>query len=242
MTDEQFRAELNRVFDKVAGSPSSNLGDRVRGAVAAAPQARSEYWLAAVAAAVIAVLVVGVLLIAGPLRGPIVPVGAPHVTPSPAASPAPTPAKVGAFACVSDSFVFDKPTSAPPVAFITAVSIETLQGYDRITIEFSNGAPNDVAIGTPTSGNAFTLSPSGMEVTLKGDHGMLVAIHGADLHTAYAGPTDIVTGDPTVAEVRRVQDFEGVVQLGLGINGAGCYRAMWMSNPERLVIEVQTPS
>ncbi len=78
-----------------------------------------------------------------------------------------------------------------------------------------------------------------MQATLKGDHGILITIHGADLHTAYSGATDIVTGGPTIAEVRRVQDFEGVVQLGLGVNGAGCYSASWMNGPDRLVIDVQ---
>jgi hypothetical protein len=243
MSDENFRRELNQVFDDMAGSPSSNLRDRVRNAVGTAPAARGEYWIAAVAAAVIAILVVGVLLVAGPVRGPITPVGPPHNTPSPSASPAATPSNLPAFVCASQSFVTKATTpasSAPPVVFISAMRTGSHTGYDRITIEFSNGVPNDVKVGSPTSGTNFTLSPSGMQVTLKGDHGILVTIRGSDLHTSYSGPTDIVTGDPTIAEVRRVQDFEGVVQLGLGVNGAGCYRAFWMTNPDRLVIDVQT--
>ena len=85
----------------------------------------------------------------------------------------------------------------------------------------------------------FTASPSGMSVTLKGSNGILVVIHGADLHSSYSGSLDIVTGYATMVEVRRLEDFEGVVQLGIGINGAACYRAFWLSNPDRLVIDIQ---
>ena len=37
MSNENFRRDLNRVFDEVAGSASSNLRERVRAAVVAAP-------------------------------------------------------------------------------------------------------------------------------------------------------------------------------------------------------------
>jgi hypothetical protein len=125
------------------------------------------------------------------------------------------------------------------VVFISAVRTGSHTGYDRVTIEFANGIPQDVTVSAPAPGTAFTLSPSGMQATLKGDHGILITVHGSDLHTSYTGSTDIVTGDPTIAEVRRVQDFEGVVQLGLGVNGIGCYNAFWMTGPDRLVIDVQ---
>ena len=243
MSNENFRRELNQVFDEVAGSPSSNLRDRVRSAVTTPHDTRGPYWIAGVAAAAIALLIVGVLLIAGPLRGPITPVGPAHSTPSPAVSPVASPSQLPAFACVSESFASKATTPAatpPPVVFISDVRTGAHNGYDRVTIEFGNGAPKLVDVSGPVSGTNFTLSPSGMEVTLKGDHGILITIREADLHTSYGGATDIVTGGPTIAEVRRVQDFEGVVQLGLGVNGAGCYRAFWLTNPDRLVIDVQS--
>ena len=241
MSDERFRRELNQVFDDVAGSPSSNLRDRVHTAVSAPPEARGQYWIAGVAAAVIAVLIVGVLLIGGPLKRPNSPAGSvvTHATPSPFLSQTPaTPSPV--YTCGAENFTFEttgEPT--PPVAFVSAVRTGSHSGYDRITIEFGNGVPHDVQISAPNGGTTITMSPSGQQATLRGDHGILITIHGSDLHTSYSGSTDIVTGDPTIAEVRRVQDFEGVVQLGLGVNGAGCYRASWMTNPDRLVIDVQ---
>jgi hypothetical protein len=107
-----------------------------------------------------------------------------------------------------------------------------------LTIQFANGAPSQITIDVQ-SGTSFTMSPSGMQATLRGQHGILITIQGSDLHTSYSGSLDIVTSDPTLVEVRRVQDFEGVVQLGLGVNGTGCYHAYLLTNPDRLVIDVQ---
>ena len=49
----------------------------------------------------------------------------------------------------------------------------------------------------------------------------------------------IPLGYGTLVEVRSVEDFEGTVQLALGINGSVCYRAFILTNPTRLVIDVQ---
>jgi hypothetical protein len=81
-----------------------------------------------------------------------------------------------------------------------------------------------------------------MQVTLKGRNAVLVTMDGVDLHTSYQGSTDIVTGYGALVELRRVQDFEGTVQLALGVNGTGCYRAFFLANPNRLVIDIQAGS
>jgi len=78
-------------------------------------------------------------------------------------------------------------------------------------------------------------------VTLAGKNGILVVIHGADAHTSYSGPRDLKTNYPRLVETRITEDFEGVVQLGLGINGPACYRVSVLTNPTRLVIDVQAP-
>jgi hypothetical protein len=254
MRNDDFRRQLNRVFDDVSGSPNPDLSDRVRSAVASAPEAPRGYWVAAVAAGVIAVLLIGVLAANNPLRRSTAPVGAgpsptasasvqgsPSPTPSPNASPSATPtSQLPAFVC-GQSDLPAAQANQPPVVFIGALRTGTHSSYDRITVEFTNGMPQDVQVGAP-GGTSFTASPSGMTITVKGQHGILVTIHGSDLHTSYTGSIDIVTGYATLAEVRRVQDYEGVVQLGLGVNGAGCYRVFWLTNPNRLVIDVQAAS
>jgi hypothetical protein len=173
------------------------------------------------------------------------PSAAPSIAPSP--SPAPTvvptaaPAAAPAansvkFGCVSTTFNNSK---APLSAFVDAVRTGAHTGYDRLTIQFQNGQPGSIAL-TPLSGTTFLRSPRGDHVTLAGRNGILVTLFSADGHTAYSGPTDIKTGDSTLVEVREIQDFEGYVQYALGISGPACYHASILSNPTRLVVDVQT--
>jgi hypothetical protein len=230
VSNDDFRRELNSAFDDVSGPPSSGLRDRVRSAVTEAPEPRGHYWIAGVAACVIAVLIVGVLFVANPFKN-----GPSLVGPGPSPSPSGQP-----FVCTQQDLVpgATAPAPATSTAAISSLATASERGYDRLTIEFMSGVPTDVRI-TPQAGTDFTSSPSGQPATLQGVNGIQVVLRGADLHTAYSGPVDIVTGYTRLAEVRRLEDFEGVVALGLGVNGAACYRAFFLSNPDRLIVDVE---
>jgi hypothetical protein len=244
MPNENFRREIGHVFDEMTGSPSAALPDRVRSSIAVAPEQKGPFWIAGIAAAVIAALAIGVLVVANPLNRPHTPAGltvgstpTAAASPSQSASPSPTAdANLPAFVCAGGSAVGTSP--APAVAFIDAVRTGTHPGYDRLTIEFQNGPAGSVEL-QPQSGTRFTNSPKGDQVTVAGKNGILVVIHGSDLHTSYSGSRDIKTGYAVLVEVRQVEDFEGVVQLALGVSGATCYRAFTMTNPDRLVIDIQ---
>ena len=252
MTREDFRRELGSAFDAISGSPSPALSDRVRSSLADAPERRGPIWIAGLAAAVMAALLIGVLLVANPLNrhqpvAPAVPAASPSASPatspapspsaSPSASPVSSPVASGTpYACASSSITSQ---GAPPSAFIDGVRTGTHTGYDRLTIEFQNGRPGSIAL-TPVSGTTFLRSPRGDHVTLAGRNGILVTLFSSDGHTAYSGPTDIKTGDSALVEVREIQDFEGYVQYALGISGPACYHASILTNPDRLVVDVQT--
>jgi hypothetical protein len=238
VSNEDFRRELNAVFDEMSGSPSPALSDWVRSSIAQAPGERGgPYWIAAVAACLIAVLFIAVLFVAGPLKNRQSNAGPAQATPTASPSPTADPS-LQPFTCIPSTFVPQSSNATPPpVVFVGALRTGTHGGYDRLTIEFTNGTPSNIEV-RPITGTKFTQSPSGMEVNLKGGNGVLITMRGADLHTSYTGSTDIVTGYATLAEVRRVQDFEGVVQLAMGVNGSGCYRAFVMGNPMRLVVDV----
>jgi hypothetical protein len=241
MTGE-FRRELGHVFDEMTGSPTAALPDRVRSSLGNVPEQRAPFWIAGVAAAVIAAMVVGIVVV-GNLNRPqnrVLPIGVPTSSPSVGPTPpsgSPTPeANLPAFVCTGGSAVGTAP--APPVAFINAVRTGTHPGYDRLTIEFQNGPAGSAELNAQ-SGTKFTTSPKGDQVTLAGSNGILVIIRGADLHSGYSGSRDIKTGYASLVEVRQVEDFEGVVQLALGVSGATCYRAFFLLNPDRLVIDIQ---
>jgi hypothetical protein len=252
MDREGFRRELNEAFDRMSGAPSSDLSARVRSAIVEAPEHRGPVWIAALAAALIAVMVVGLLFVVGPLgrQHSLVPgvtsTPSPSATsgasPNPSPNPSPTPSttptsNLPAFICTSSSPVTSK--NAPVPVYVDAVRVGTHTGYDRITIELKNGLPGEIDL--TQQGNAtFTQGASGQTVVLQGDKGLLLTLRGADEHTDYTGSADFKTGYKGLREARQVQDFEGVVQWGLGLSGTGCYRMFFLTSPARIVIDIQT--
>jgi hypothetical protein len=244
VTREDFRRELGDAMDSISGSPDPALSERVRAALVDAPERRGPVWIAALAAAVIAVILVGILLVANPLnRGPLVPGSQGHATPSatPATTPEPTASAspdASPFVC-SQASVFITRTSPPPLALIDAVRIGKQTGYDRFVIEFKNGQPGSIEL-RPQTGATFTNDPKGDQVKLAGSDGLLVRIRGADGHPDYTGPTDMKTGFPELLEARQTGDFEGVVQWALGLSKPACYRAYILTSPVRLVVDLRT--
>lgn len=248
MSNENFRRDLGNAFDELAGSPSHSLSDRVRSSLANTPEQRGPFWIAGVAAAVLAAIAVGVFFVTNPLNRPPASAGlgtaSPSPTqsaapsPSPSSSPSPAVSPASTYVCGVTMLNTFTPQPQPPVAFIDAIRTGTHTGYDRLTVEFNNGAPASIDIN-PQSGTSFTLSPSGQKVAVAGSNGILATIHGGDAHTSYTGLRDIKTGYSGLVEVRVVQDFEGVVQVAIGVSGPACYNYSLLSNPVRLVIDIQ---
>jgi hypothetical protein len=245
--NDNFRRELGHVFDEMAGSPSAGLPDRVRSSLTVPPERRGPFWIAGIAAALIATIVVGLLVVANLNRHPtsVVPVSQPSPSASPSASGTPSPStsptpasNLPPFTCSSSAQHFDF-AQVPPLALVATVRPGTHTGYDRLTIEFKTGHPTDIGL-TEQGSATFTQSPKGSPVTLAGSAGILLTIQGADEHTAYVGFFDFQTGYPVLLEASQVQDFEGTVQWGLGLSKSACYRAFFLTNPTRLVIDIQT--
>jgi hypothetical protein len=250
MSRESFRRDLNRAFEAMSGPPSPALSARVRSALnEQAPARQGPFWIAGLAAALIAAIVIGVFVVANlnrhltsgvpgtlPSASPSARVSAsPSVTPTPVQTP--PDSSLPPFVCGSSSSIVSQ--NAALSAYVDAVRTGTHTGYDRITIEFQNGQPGSVEL-RPQSNSTFTQGASGQSVTLAGSAGLLVVIHSADEHTAYSGATDFKTGYPVLLEARQMEDFEGYVQWGLGLSKSACYRAFFLTNPTRLVIDIQT--
>jgi hypothetical protein len=249
MSRESFRREISRTFDAMSGSPSPALSARVRSALAQKRQARpGPVWLAGVAAALIALIVVGVLVASNINRHMTggVPGAIPSPSPSPSAiapvTPSPSPTAVasptspaGAYICTNANH---SDATAPQTAFINAVRVGSHAGYDQVTIQFSTAEPSYVQIDTQSSAK-FTGAPSGQPITLAGQDGILVTIRGTDGHTQYTGPIDFKTNYVVLVELRQVQDFEGTVQWALGLSHPGCFAYTFLTNPTRLVIYIQ---
>ena len=246
MTREDFRRELGDAFDSISGPPSPALPDRVRSALVEAPERRGPVWIAALAAAVIAVMLVGVLLVTNPLNRPLgsgghgtsTPSASPGQSPSPNPTANPSPTASPVYDCTGSS-AFIKQQAVPPLALIDAVRIGTHAGYDRLTIEFKAGQPGSIQV-RPQAGTTFVTDPKGDQVKLAGQDGIMVVINGADSHTAYSGSTDIKTGFSGLLEVRKIGEFEGAVLWAMGLSKPACFHADMLSNPTRLVLDIQT--
>jgi hypothetical protein len=90
---------------------------------------------------------------------------------------------------------------------------------------------------TPQSSPTFTLDPKGTKVTLDGTAGVLITVKPENWQ-AYAGPTGMRPGLPFLKQARMVQNFEGTMQWGLGIQGTPCLQVSTLKSPPRLVVDV----
>jgi len=197
--------------------------------------------IAAVAALLLGALAAGVMVATSSDRAQPKVAAA---TPSAPASAAPASAEELAAAPVANVTLFTCGASklsvatAPAMANINAVRTGSHAGYDRLVVQFSGRQPGSVEI-KPQSTATFLGAPSGQPTRVAGALGLKVVLNVADMHTAYSGPRVFKTDYAGLRETRVIEDFEGYVSLGLGVNGSNCYRAFVLQNPTRLVIDIQ---
>lgn len=174
------------------------------------------------------------------------PSGAPPTAAS--ATPAtPTPAGPGqvvpsgappaqGFSCTNQSGGTASPV--PPLLGVTAVRTGQQSGYDRFVIEFNGPVPPFEVRRQTTA--TFVQDGSGKPVTLQGAAGVLVLVRNVSAHETYSGPTNLAPGYAVLREAQQVGDFEGVVQWGLGLSRPACIRTSVLTDPSRLVVDLQT--
>jgi hypothetical protein len=128
---------------------------------------------------------------------------------------------------------------------LTAVRVAHQSGFDRIVFEFAPQAGATAHIPAYTvsrqASAKFVKDPSGLPVTMRGSAGLRIVFHGASGATSYSGSRDLIYSLPVVQEVEQLGDFEAVLSWGAGLSQSSCIRTLELSNPTRLVIDVQTP-
>jgi len=163
------------------------------------------------------------------------------------AAPTPIPTQPaatdpGPFSCLDHSGGTDTGLAMQ----LTAVRVaHQAAGYDRIVFEFAPqaGAPAHLPAYTVSrqASSKFVKDPSGLPVTMHGSAGLRSVFHGASGATSYNGSRDLTPNLPVVQEVEQLGEFEAVLSWGAGLSRASCIRTLELSNPTRLVIDVQTP-
>jgi hypothetical protein len=118
---------------------------------------------------------------------------------------------------------------------VTDVRVGGHTGFDRFVMQFNAPIPHY----TVKSQNSpvFTVLPKGTKVTLDGTAGVLVTVKPENWE-AYTGPTAMRPGLPFLKQAKMVQNFEGTMQWGLGIQGSPCLHVTTLTSPPRLVVDV----
>jgi hypothetical protein len=162
------------------------------------------------------------------------------------AAPTPLPTQPaatdsGSFACLDHSGGAD----TGPAMQLTALRVAHQQGFDRIVFEFAPQAGASAHIPAYTvsrqASAKFVKDPSGLPLTMRGSSGLRIVFHGASAASSYNGSRDQIYNLPVVQEVEQLGDFEAVLSWGAGLSRSSCIRTLELSNPTRLVIDIQTP-
>jgi hypothetical protein len=152
------------------------------------------------------------------------------------AFPTTASAALPGFTCGTQSFTSPDPTAGP----ITDIKIgrhdSESPAYDRFVVVFDGTKlPSWQAI---PKASALFYDGLGNRVPLEGNAGIKLTIHSTDAHTIYHGPYDFDPEFRQLAEAESLEDSEGYVAWGLGLEHQSCKRIFALSSPTRLVIDV----
>ena len=159
----------------------------------------------------------------------------PRISPPPVTPPTAPATSLPDFACA------DASGGRTGVANTTTARVAEQDGYDRFVLQFDPIVPSYTV--KRQAKPVFTAGASGQTVTLSGTTGVLVTVHSATGATTFSRPPDLIHPEFRVLkEARQVQDFEGYVSWGLGLSAPACMRVFTLSDPGRLVVDLQIPS
>ena len=118
---------------------------------------------------------------------------------------------------------------------------------DRIVFEFgpSSVGPSGLPSWAINVTNAF-IGTSGKQVPVDGNAYQAVRFRNASTVDPATGrqtftQTDIRPGLPLVREIKLIDDFERVMNWGLGLERLACATVTELANPVRLVVDLPTP-
>jgi hypothetical protein len=134
----------------------------------------------------------------------------------------------------------NNPKVPEDMPLLVAVRTGSHQGYDRLVLQFRNDLPSwRVWYVDKVS------SESGEAVALEGTAKLYVDTHPASGHEdtspfkeTYTGPHTLAPRHPMLRQVAWVDDFEGHVGFGLGLQRRTGFRVLELREPARLAIDV----
>lgn len=175
-----------------------------------------------------------------PISTPTAPVAS--VTPARTATPAattapparPSPAPTGTTAA-PPATACQRSTGGTGVGggALAEVRIGSQAGFERVVFDFAAGALPRYTVEQAAS----FVAPSGQTVPVQGNTHVAIRFNGAGGMGSYRGPTAFRPASTLIREVKLVEDFEGVLVWGVGLERVSCPRILVLSSPTRLVVD-----
>jgi hypothetical protein len=170
--------------------------------------------------------------------------GTPAAADSAPAAGTPAPGQPQAPAAPQEAWtagVTDRVRTVPRPVTLGDVRVGVNQGFDRLVLEF---------LGSEVPGYRVEYvdrparqCASGDAVTVAGDGLLAITLRGTQAHDergqATVSPRERRLQMPLVKEYEFTCDFEGEVQVVLGVASPNRYRVTELQNPTRLIVDVQ---
>lgn len=125
------------------------------------------------------------------------------------------------------------------VEVVSGVRSGPQQGFDRLVVEFAGGRIPGYRIEYVET---VRECGSGEPVRLAGQGALVLRLNSSQAHDGLGEPTvrprERRVNGPVLREWRMVCDFEGQVEIALGVAGTGGYRVGEVSGPARLFVDV----
>jgi len=123
---------------------------------------------------------------------------------------------------------------------VTAMRAARNEGFDRVTLQFDGARVPSYHVEYAKRG--VEQCGSGEHVAMDGHAALLIHVssraHDDAGHVTVAA-RDQKPGLPVIKHVSLVCDFEGVVEVAVGVAAPNKYRVVELGNPARLVVDVQ---
>ena len=123
-------------------------------------------------------------------------------------------------------------TSVPPLAVLQSVGFERTNCIERLTFRFTS------TVGSWTIGyerGPLTLEPSGQPVSVSGNAYLVLTFR--DTNTSASLPSVVGVESSIVLDVKKIQDFEGVVTWVIGLDATRAF-GVASNTPGEITVEI----
>ena len=120
---------------------------------------------------------------------------------------------------------------------LVSVHASTLPTFDRLVFRFAGGRPGY----SMRFENSLLADGSGTPIPLRGRAVLTMVFQPARAHErlrAEAATGSLKPNFPTLREVARAGDFEGIVTYGAGLSKRAGFRVIGLNRPPRIVVDV----